>query len=157
MRNRTEQSLAEARRFFAAAGILLEFSRQDITRTSEERFGDQMSVSTQAGEFRFLDLAKSSPGVDLWVTQTLNVTGRTSGTGGLSIIGSLVGNNTVSDELAHAFGNVRALLPGANVWTDLFRYENQSAVNRGEPMSDLFTIMVRGTVRDICKSSVGCR
>jgi len=157
VRSRTEQSMAEARRFFAAAGILLEYSRQDASRTSAERFGANMSVSTTSGEFRFLDLAKMSPGVDLWVTQELNVTGRTSGTGGPSIIGSLVGTNTVADELAHAFGNVRSLLPAANLWTDLFRHKNQSAANQGKPMNDLFTIMVRGTVRDICDSPAGCR
>ena len=108
---------------------------------------------TDSGATQLQDFAKTTPGVDIFVTQDQGVTGRTAGVGGPTLIGNRVGDGTITDELAHALGNTRSLLPLANVWTDLYTDFNERAAANGKPMNEMYTIMLRGGARDQCAAN----
>lgn len=146
VRVRTEKSISEARAIFATAGIRLDFVRQDV-----ETSGQGLRVVTESGVTDFMKFASTTPGLDVLVTQDQGVTGLTAGTGGPTLIGNRVGNGTVTDELAHALGNTRSLLPLANLWTDLYTDFNERAAANGRPMNDFYIIMLRGAARELCQ------
>jgi RHS repeat-associated protein len=155
VRVRMEKSIDEARAFFARAGIRLDFQRHDVPAISDQGL-ENVAIMTDSGPVLFSEYAKSTPGLDIFVTQNQSSAGWTVGPGGPTLIGNRVNAGSVSDEMAHAFGNTRSLLPLANLWTDLWTDFNERAAARGKPLNELYQIMLRGGAREICADPKNC-
>jgi hypothetical protein len=168
LQHRVQRSVAQAQQFFSHADIQFSVKRVTGSLTWE---GSSMSgqIATPNGPRGVGDFVKSTRGLVVFAAEDGNfrgLNGATQGVGGPTFVGTKVAEATLSDELAHALGNVApgadwlmkqdTVLGGmyltiANGVTDVMTDMQELRVGLGLGMQQSYEDMLRGTAwRIVC-------
>lgn len=156
LRQVTEQGIDNSRRFFVAAGIILQVNRFEGTINTQAFGNINGPVKTNVGQVELSSFVKSQPAGTLTVLASgdLGVDGKTVGVGGPTMIGVNSNDQTFNDEIAHALGNLTVIKDPfgmANTIADLRLDLQEISVERGWGLGQWYQDVFRETVDQLQK------